>query len=130
MRHGGVLLGQLQAKQKRAPCLSGGVQRGLGVQILRHSCQDGWRGTVTLPRDDGGSATSGSGPGPGGCDYEMLKLCLDDVVTSHLVFRHVVPQACCEDVGLPIRVGSGRCLRTLIFLMRVGIDCVGPRSGR
>ena len=35
------------------------------------------------------SAPSGSVPGPGGCTYEMLKLCLDDAETSHLLFRAV-----------------------------------------
>ena len=33
------------------------------------------------------SAPSGSAPGPGGCTYEMLKLCLDDAETSHLLYR-------------------------------------------
>ena len=33
------------------------------------------------------SAPSRSAPGPGGCTYEMLKLCLDDAETSHLLFR-------------------------------------------
>ena len=33
------------------------------------------------------SAPSGSAPGPGECTHEMLKLCLDDAETSHLLFR-------------------------------------------
>ena len=33
------------------------------------------------------SAPSGSAPGPGGCTYEMFKLCLDDAETSLLLFR-------------------------------------------
>ena len=33
------------------------------------------------------SPPSGSAPGPGGCTYEMLKLCLDVAETSHLLFR-------------------------------------------
>ena len=33
------------------------------------------------------SAPSGSSPGPGGCTYEMLKVCLDDRETLHLLLR-------------------------------------------
>ena len=33
------------------------------------------------------SAPSGSAPGPGGCTFEMLKVCLEDAETLHLLFR-------------------------------------------
>ena len=33
------------------------------------------------------SAPSGSSPGPGGCTYEMLKVCVDDRETLHLLLR-------------------------------------------
>ena len=33
------------------------------------------------------NAPSGSSPGPGGCTYEMLKVCLDDRETLHLLLR-------------------------------------------
>ena len=33
------------------------------------------------------SAPSGSAPGPGGCTYEMLKVCLGDAEATHLLFR-------------------------------------------
>ena len=33
------------------------------------------------------SAPSGSAPGPGGCTYEMLKVCLGDAEATHLLFQ-------------------------------------------
>ena len=32
------------------------------------------------------SAPAGSAPGPGGCSYEMLKVCLDDPEVTQLLF--------------------------------------------